>query len=120
MKKSDKAKKAIAKKVKQRRKWNKAHEFQKRKKTKNEEGHPAYIYKKSGNQRKYVAFTHSPTTDGKDNEILDKNIDGSEDDCYAVPTPKIAKVDTFEKPDKEYKFRTKRDYELIKTIIKGK
>ncbi len=101
-------------------KWNRAHEFSKRKPTKSTKGHPAYIFAKSGQKRKYFAFTHSATTDGKDNISLKKNIDGSEDKCYVRPKFLMANEDKFEKPSKEYKFRTQADAELIRALQKQK
>ncbi len=96
------------------RKWNRAHEFSKRKPTKSTSGHPAYIYGKSGRQRKYLAFTHSPTTNGVQNEKLKANIDGSKDPCYLRTIPLYATVDQFDKPPKDYSLRTDYDKELIK------
>lgn len=70
--------------------------------------------------RKYFAFTHSATTDGKDNILLKKNIDGNEDKCYVRPKSLMANYEDFEKPSKEYKFRTRADAELIRTLQKQK
>ena len=102
-------------------KWNRAHEFSKRKPTKSTKGHPAYIFAKNGRVRKYFAFTHSATTDGKDNIRLKKNIDITDKkDCYIRQIPLQARDDEFEKPSKEYKFRTKADAELVKALQKQK
>lgn len=100
------------------RKWNRTHEFSKRKPTKSTSGHPAYIYGKSGRQRKYLAFTHSETTNGAKNEKLAVNIDGTNEPCYLRIIPLYATVDKFEEPHKEYKLRSKYDEELIKKYKK--
>lgn len=104
----------MAKTKKAGRKWNRAHEFSKRKPTKTTSGHPAYVYGKSGRQRKYLAFTHSETTKGLNNEKLKVNIDGSEEPCYLRTIPLYATVEQFEIPTKEYKLRTEYDKELVK------
>ncbi len=104
----------MAKRKKKGKKWNRAHEFSKRKPTKSTSGHPAYIYGKSGRQRKYLAFTHSKTTNGVKNEPLKRNIDGSNEPCYLRTTPLYAKDDDFEKGPFNYSFRSEYDKELIK------
>ena len=101
-------------------KWNRAHEFSKRKPTKSTKGHPAYIFAKNGRVRKYFAFTHSATTNGKDNIRLERNIDGAKDDCYVRAVPLSAMEFDFEKPSKKYKFRTRADAELIRALQKQK
>ena len=69
------------------RKWNKINEWG----IHNHSGHdhakhPAHIYKKSGNHRKFLCFTHSKTTNGKENVKLKKNVDPLDSrDCYLVP-----------------------------------
>lgn len=97
-----------------RKKWSRTNEFSQRKPTKSTSGHPAYIYGKSGRQRKYLAFTHSETTNGKKNEKLKVNIDGSKDSCYLRTVPLYATADKFRRPSKEYKIRSDYDKELIK------
>lgn len=99
-------------------KWNRAHEFSKRKATKSTSGHPAYIYGKSGRKRKYLAFTHSSTTNGSKNEQLQVNIDGSSDPCYLRTTTLYATADKFEKPPKKYELRSNYDKELVKKYKK--
>ena len=97
-----------------RKKWNRAHEFSKRKPTKLTSGHPAYIYGKFGRQRKYLAFTHSPTTKGLKNEKLKVNIDGSNEPCYLRTTPLYAWDVDFEKGPFNYAFHSEQDKELVK------
>lgn len=104
----------MAKKKVKGRKWNRAHEFSKRKPTKSTSGHPAYVYGKSGRQRKYLAFTHSETTKGEKNEKLKVNIDGSDEPCYLRTTPLIAKDTDFEQEKYDYALRSDYDKELIK------
>ena len=108
----------MAKKNKKPRKWNRAHEFKKRSPTKSVSGHPSYIFAKSGNKRRYLAFTHSPTTHGKDNEKMAKNIDGSDEPCYVRIIPLTANAEDFVKPDKVYEIRTAEDRERIKRLTK--
>ena len=97
-----------------RKKWNRAHEFSKRKRTKSTSSHPAFIYGKFGRQRKYLAFTHSPTTKGLKNEKLKVNIDGSNEPCYLRTTPLYAKDNEFENGPFNYALRSNYDKELIK------
>ena len=101
-------------KVKTGLKWNRAHEFSKRKPTKSTSGHPAFIYGKSGRQRKYLAFTHSESTKGIKNEKLKVNIDGSDEPCYLRTIPLYAKDIDFEKGPFSYALRSNYDKELIK------
>ena len=100
------------------RKWNRAHEFSKRKPTKSTSGHPAYIYGKSGRQRKYLAFTHSETTKGAKNEKLKVNIDGSNEPCYLRTVPLYAREDEFDKEAHDYALRSNYDKELVKKYKK--
>ncbi len=99
-------------------KWNREHKFSKRKSTKSTPGHPAYIYGKSGRQRKYLAFTHSKTTNGQKNEKLKVNIDGSDEPCYLRTTPLYANDDDFELGKFNYKLRSNYDIELVKRYKK--
>ncbi|MBE5732724.1 MAG: hypothetical protein E7353_06785 [Clostridiales bacterium] len=99
-------------------KWSRSHLFLKRKKTKNEEGHPAYIFERNKNQRRYLAFTHSSSTNKIKNIELDKNVDSRDNrKCHVHPIAKIANVNDFEKPVNPYSLKTNRDKELIKGII---
>lgn len=100
------------------RKWNRAHEFSKRKPTKSTSGHPAFIYGKSGRQRKYLAFTHSPSTNGVQNKKLKVNIDGSNEDCYLRTIPLYAKDNDFEDGPFNYALRSNYDKELVKKYKK--
>lgn len=100
------------------RKWNRAHEFSKRKPTNSTSGHPAFIYGKSGRQRKYLAFTHSATTKGVKNEKLKVNIDGSNEPCYLRTVTLYAKDDDFQKGPFNYAFRSNYDKELVKKYKK--
>lgn len=99
-------------------KWNRTHEFSKRKATKSTSGHPAFIYGKSGRKRKYLAFTHSETTKGVKNEKLKVNIDGSSDSCYLRTVPLYAKDTDFEKGKFDYAFRSDYDKKLVKKYKK--
>ena len=102
------------------REWERAHEFSKRKDTKSTKGHPVYVFAKKGDNRQFLAFTHSPTTNGKDNVKLLKNIDGSNDDCYVRPVHLVDKKDMFVEPTISYDFRCKEDYDLVMNIIHKK
>ena len=39
-------------------KWNRSHEFKKKKSSRREVGHPVYVYGKRGRNYKYLTFTH--------------------------------------------------------------
>ena len=117
------------------RRWNRAHEFAKRKpkttvkmvsdkhvdSSTDKEGHPVYIFGRSGQLRRYLAFTHSPTTDGKENLPLEQNIDSNDKrKCYVRDAHLVARFDDFEKPSVTYSLKTDYDRELIKWLKKKK
>lgn len=57
--------------------------------------HPSYVYKKNDKKNRYniVCFTSS---NGKRRKKLNKNINpNSNDDCYVLNTPRIAKRKSF-------------------------
>ena len=89
--------------------------------TKNKKAHPAYIFGRSGRLRKHLIFTHSSTTDGKDNIRLDHNIDPSEvgKDSYVRPISFISHDDDFDPPDKKYRIHYE-DLPKINSIKKKK
>lgn len=97
------------------RRWNHTHEFQWKKPTKSKKGHPAYVFAKSGDNRKHFVFTHSPTTDGEDNIKLKHNIDPCEcgRDTYMRPRAYISKKDSFEPSKKPYRIHDD-DLHIIK------
>lgn len=100
--------------------WNRRHEFQWHKKTKTRKGHPSYIFGSSKNRYKFVCFTHSSTTDGKENIKLKHNIASDEtEDCYVRPVAMVDRVSNFEKPLKKYRIH-KEDAFIIKELKKQK
>lgn len=85
-------------------KWNRCHEFQWHKRTKSRNGHPAFIYARSGDKYRYLLFTHSSQTDGKQNEKLKHNIDPLETDkdSYLRPKHFVSHKDDFDPPKKKF------------------
>jgi hypothetical protein len=108
------------KKKKSTRKWNRTHYFVNEKKTggsdREKKEHPALIFEKSGNQLKPIVFTHSETTDGKQNVRLKFNVDPDDSKpCYAVPYRAPRRSSEFQPPKKNYRIH-KDDYETVKTL----
>lgn len=69
-------------------------EFRKRNKDSN--GHPNYIYRKVGNNYEYIGTTHSPITRGIKNIKLDKNPDPRDKKtAYFKPNPERASKKDF-------------------------
>lgn len=88
------------------RKWNRAHEFKRKKTTRNKVGHPVLVYGKSGRDSKYLVFTHKPKDGDEDNyEKLDHNIDPNEtdQDSYVKKQFEVDRSDNLRKPDKNYR-----------------
>ena len=101
--------------AKKRVRWNRSHEFARKKSTKREVGHPVYVYAKSGNKRKYLTFTHKPETGKEANyEKLKYNIDAqSNEPCYMKKTHDVAHQNKLNPPDKKYRIHQE-DRETIK------
>lgn len=100
-------------------KWNRAHEFGRKKSTPRQVGHPVLVYGKRGNRRKYLTFTHTPE-EGKegDYEELLHNIDAKDPEaCYVKKQYGISKEDSIEKPPKKYRIHDD-DKEKIKKYKK--
>lgn len=94
------------KKNKQTRKWNRAHEFKRKKSTPNKVGHPVLVYGKSGRFSKYLVFTHTPKDGDEDNyEKLGHNIDPNETDrnTYVKKQSETSRSDALREPDKKYR-----------------
>lgn len=67
-----------------------------RKKNKDSNGHPNYIYRKVGNNFEYIGMTHSSITRGVKNIKLDTNPDKTDDKpSYFKPRPERASTKTF-------------------------
>ena len=67
-----------------------------RKKNKDSNGHPNYIYRKVGNNYEYIGMTHSPITRGIKNIELDKNPNPKDKEkAYLKPTPERASKKDF-------------------------
>jgi hypothetical protein len=100
--------------AKQKKKWNRAHEFQWHKSTKTTKGHPAYVYQKRGRKNKYLVFTHSSTTNGKENEKLNYNIDPDEKerDSYVRKMFFVDDNSNFEKSKRKYRIHAE-DRQII-------
>lgn len=87
-------------------KWNRKHEFA-RKKSTDVVGHPVYIYGQRGRNYKYLTLTHKPET-GKegDYEKLKYNIDPDEHDkdSYLKKIYSVSPDHSFDPPPKKYRF----------------
>jgi len=69
-----------------------------RKRNKDSEGHPNYIYKKVGNNYEYICITHAKRTRGVSNIPMHKNPDPNDkQDAYFRPTPERASKHDFKK-----------------------
>lgn len=106
---------------KQKAKWNRAHEFKRKKSSDREVGHPVYVYGKRGRNYKYLTFTHNPE-EGKeaDYEKLKHNIDPDEDgvkSTYVKKKFQTNRDDAFRDPDKKYRIHSD-DRETIKKYKK--
>ena len=101
------------------RKWNRAHEFARKKSTHRQVGHPVFVYGKSGKQRKYLTFTHKPE-EGKENdyEKLLHNIDADDTaDCYVKKKYDVTVEEKLQEPEKKYRIHEE-DKERIKRYKK--
>ena len=88
-------------------KWNRRHEFARKKSTRRQVGHPVYIYGQRGRDYKYLTVTHKPE-EGKENdyEKLKHNIDPNEHDRHSYLKKKysVSPDRSFDPPDKKYRF----------------
>lgn len=102
---------------KNKRRWNRRHEFQWHKKTESRKGHPSYIFGSSGKKFRFFCFTHSDTTDGAENIKLKHNIDKNDNrDCYIRPVAQVDNRDNFEPARKKYELH-KEDKSLIAKLL---
>ena len=95
-------------KTKQKKKWNRAHFFKRKKSTRRQVGHPAYVYGTRGRDYKYLSITHTPEI-GKEDEYIEllHNID--EDDprkAYLHTKYRISQADHFENSKIKYRFHS--------------
>ena len=102
-------------------KWNRAHEFKRKKSNKNGVGHPVYVYGKNKRSFKYLLFTHK-VPEGKDDdfELLNHNIDPEEDGIkptYIKKHYEVNRHNAFEEPDKKYRIHEE-DSEKVKRYKK--
>lgn len=104
------------------RKWNRKHEFKRQKSTNRKVGHPVYLVATSGDDSKYLVFTHKPE-EGKEKDYtkLKHNIDPDEKDkdSYVKNKPAVSKSAKLRDPDKQYRIHED-DKELIKNLKKNK
>ena len=98
-------------------KWNRVHEFKKRK-SGEYVGHP--VYGKNKRAYKYLTFTHKPE-EGKENDYhkLKHNIDSKEKDkpTYVKKTFGVNRYNDFDPPSKKYRIH-KDDQAIIKRYKK--
>ena len=96
----------MTKKKKSTKKWNRVHFFKRRKSTKQQVGHPVYVYGTSGRYYKYLTFTHTPES-GKetDYERLLHNIDPDDTARHSFVKKQFSVLakDSFREPDKKYR-----------------
>ena len=105
-------------------KWHKVHFFKRKKSTRRQVGHPAYVYQTSGKKPnrsfKYLTITHTPKN-GKENqyEKLKHNIDPKEKSrvSYVKKYSSQAPENTFQEPDRPYRIH-KDDTAVIKKYTK--
>ena len=105
-------------KRKQKKKWNRAHFFKRKKSTRRQVGHPVYVYGTHGRDYKYLSITHTPEK-GKEDEYerLKHNIDPDDPrDCHIYKKYRISDKSHFDNPPKKYRFHP----DDIKTIKKYK
>ena len=105
-------------------KWNRKHEFKKKKSTKRAVGHPVYVIATNRNNSKYLTFTHKPEV-GKEKEytMLNHNIDPEEDKkgirSFVKNKLDVSRTSKLREPDKKYRIH-KEDKETIERLKKGK
>ena len=99
----------MTKQKKPHRKWNRVHQMKWHKKTQTRKGHPSYVFGSSGKRYRFFCFTHSESTDGKENIRLKHNI----------PIPQVDSHDNFEPPKKLYRIHEE-DMPLIRSLRKKK
>ena len=110
----------MTKKDKNKKKWHRAHFFAKENKNINGvtglKEHPVYVFEQSHNSYKVIPFSHSPTTNGKDNLPLKHNIDPEGvKTSYGVRYTSPRSKSEFKPADKAYVIH-KDDYPTIKAL----
>ena len=101
------------------RKWNRAHKFARKKSSSRKVGHPVYIYGTRGKYRKYLIFTHNPEEGKEENyEELLYNIDPNDKEkCFVRKQYGVSNENSFREPDGEYRIHEK-DKERVKKYKK--
>ena len=100
----------MTKQKKPHKKWNRVHQMKWHKKTRTRKGHPSYVFGSSGKKYRFFCFTHSESTDGKENIRLKHNI---------APDETEDSHDNFEPPKKLYRIHAE-DMPLIRSLRKKK
>lgn len=103
-------------------KWNRAHEFKRKKSNKNGVGHPVYIYGKNKRSFKYLLFTHKIPDDAPDGSFvqLKHNIDPDKDGVeptYMKTQHETNRRDAFENVNKKYRIHDE-DKDTVKRYKK--
>lgn len=92
---------------KKRTKWNRQHQFKRKKSNAKGVGHPVYIFASSNRRRKYLTFTHDRDNKFPDKVPLQHNIDPDVVDpnnkTYVLPYYSIDRDDAFDPLDKRYR-----------------
>ena len=108
----------MAKKTK--RKWNRTSKFKRKESNDRKVGHPVLVFKTSGNDYKYLTFTHKPVEGEENNFVkLKFNINENEvgKDSYVKRRADISPSRKFRNPDVKYRIHDD-DKELIKQLKK--
>lgn len=88
--------------------------------SKKAQGHPAYIYRKEGDEYLFIGITHSPITQGIKNIKLDRNPNRlDEKNSYARPFSLNEKIMFFGPKKKKWKL-SRKDKKKMKIIRKNK
>ena len=89
-----------------------------RKKNRDSNGHPNYIFRKVGNNFEYIDMTHSPITRGIKNIKLDENPDPKDKKpSYLKPAPERASKKDFKNHTENMRF-AKSDLKKVEEIKK--
>lgn len=111
----------MTKQKKPHKKWNRAHEWRLHNHSgENKTRHPAFVYGKNKNRRRFLCFTHSETTKGSPNVKLKHNVEPTDPrDCYLVPRPMTDDISHLDTVPKDRFFRIHaEDKETVKKYKK--
>lgn len=109
----------MTKQKKSHKKWNRRHEWRLHNHSgKDRKKHPAYVFAASANKRKFLCFTHSASTNGKNNIKLRHNVEPADlRDCYLVPRSMIDQDSNLEMTNRKFRIHPE-DLETVKEYKK--